>query len=217
MQYRAALTTAALCLTVLQGCTGADAGVRSTQPRLDAGLGEGDAGPEDAQDASWSSQDSGLDVDIDDPARDAAMPDAGEDAPSDTGEVSDPGCGEAAALDVLGDYWHGLSAEHWLRKNERAVTYSIVPSGPAEASSPPRLYRVVRACNDGQFFVALDATQGVVRVDWEPSADGSSLRVCELHEAFGDVEAATKAKAPSRTSDTACSGKTWRSLVRQSL
>ncbi len=216
MRHRASLTSSVLFLFVLQGCTDSQTVVRSTQPSSDAGVKpdvpDSPTAPADAA----TPADSAPDEEAPTVEPDASTPDAGQEPLGPEGPPRDPGCGDAALLEVLGDYWHGIREEHWLRKNERAVTYSIVPAERAEAGKPPRLYRVAQACNAGHFFMARDAQQGIVRVDWKSAPDdGTALLVCERSERFASIEDATD--APSPTSDAACSDATWRRLVRQSL
>ncbi len=218
MRIRAALAIAALFLSVLTGCSRTDTGVRSSLPEHDASSSMSDAGlMDDAQDAAPSPRDGGENPNANEPLDDGAANDGGDPYPPDAAQALDPGCGEASSLDVLGDYWHTAGEEHWLRKNATSVTYSIVPNGGAHTGSPPQLYRVVRACNDGRFFVATNAEQTVVRVDFEHAEAANSLRLCIRSAEFGSVDAAIQAKPIAFEPGNACSGAPWRLLVRQGL
>lgn len=215
MRIRAALAMAAFWLSALPSCTGSDAGVRSTLSERDASSElDDDAGLLDvSQDASPSPRDGGTE-----PSADGSLGDAEMLEPPDAAEAPDPGCSEPSSLSVLGDYWHTPAEEHWLRKNATSVTYSILPSGRAQLENPPQLYRVVRACNSGRFFVATDAAGAVVRVDWERvDAAGTSLRLCTRSEEFMSVDAAIKTEPAVVGIGKVCSGDSWRLLVRQSL
>jgi hypothetical protein len=166
----------------------------------------GDTAPADA--GSTTEDDASV------PGKDAEPKDSGTDSPpKDSGaDATTPmTCTGDGTLSIVGNYVAADGSQHWLRKTASATTYARVPSGKADNTNPPTIWKITQVCSTEKAFVATSEAGKFARVDWAQSPAG--LQLCVAVEDAADAAAALAAGKSTAASPTGCKGRAWTTLT----
>ncbi|AKV00506.1 hypothetical protein AKJ09_07169 [Labilithrix luteola] len=163
-----------------------------------------DAGATNGEDASTPSTDSGAKPDASEPIKDAGASDAG----ASDGEAEAPmTCTGSGELAITGKYVEADGTQHWLTKTATATTYVRVPSGAADNTRPPTLWKITRVCSNEKAFLVASPTGTFARVEWMQDTKGLSL--CVAATEMADENAALSAPKSAPITATGCKGAAW--------